>query len=198
MRYAKTQRAETRTRVIETAARALRRDGIDGTGLVGLMGEAGLTKGGFYAHFASKDDLVAEAVAASLRASAEQMHVRGSAAASDGFSGLGAIVDGYLNQAHAAEPEAGCTIGALLSDLTRGGTQVRAAAADGAAGLIAAIEATLPETLGAIRRSRAQAILGLLAGSLQLARLQPEADAKDAILSSAREAARSLADPRAV
>jgi TetR/AcrR family transcriptional repressor of nem operon len=194
MRYAKTRKAETRSRVVETAARALRRDGVDGIGLVGLMGEAGLTKGGFYAHFGSKDDLVAEAVASSIEVSSERMRARRHAAESQQGSGLQAIVDAYLNALHVAAPEGGCTIGALLSDLTRASAPVRRAAADGAARLVSVIEDALPEALGPARRSRAQAILGLLAGSLQLARLESDAGAREAVLSSAREAACRLAE----
>jgi TetR/AcrR family transcriptional repressor of nem operon len=198
MRYAKTRKAETRQRVVETASRALRRDGIDGIGLVGLMGEAGLTKGGFYAHFGSKDDLVAEAVATSLQASAERMRDAGRAAAADGRRGLHAIVDAYLSEAHAAAPEAGCTIGALLSDLSRAKTPVREAAIDGAAALTAAIEEALPVSLGGNRRSRARALLGLLTGGLQLARLETDPQAREAVLSSAREAATLLAEATSI
>lgn len=194
MRYAKTRKAETRSRVVETAARALRRDGVDGIGLVGLMGEAGLTKGGFYAHFASKDDLVAEAVASSIRASCERMRTRSTDAESQQLSGFWAIIDAYLNATHVAAPEAGCTIAALLSDLTRASGPVREAATEGVAQLVSAIEDTLPAALGAACRSRAQAILGMLAGSLQLARLEGDADARDAMLSAAREAACRLAE----
>ena len=88
MRYVKGRKAETRARVVATAGRALRRDGIDGSRLVGLMQEAGLTKGGFYAHFESKDALVAEAVTASLQQSAASMR-----AAAQGARPLVALVE---------------------------------------------------------------------------------------------------------
>ncbi len=194
MRYAKTRKAETRQRVVETAARALRRDGVGGIGLVGLMGEAGLTKGGFYAHFGSKDDLVAEAVASSLHGSAERMRATGRAAEEEGDRGLYAIVDAYLSLAHAAAPEAGCTISALLSDLARAETPVRQAAINGAAALTAAIEEALPVSLRGDRRSKARAVLGLLTGGLQLARLETDLQAREAVLSSTRDAVRLLAD----
>jgi TetR/AcrR family transcriptional repressor of nem operon len=192
VRYAKTRKAETRARVIETAARALRRDGVDGVGLVGLMGEAGLTKGGFYAHFESKDDLVAEAVTSSLRASAERMRKVADAAEAGGPARLDAIVEGYLSAEHAATPEAGCTIGALLSDLTRASAPVRAAAAGGASQLVAAIEDALPDAIETGRHSKAQAVFGLLAGCLQLARLETDPGTRDAVLASARDAVRQL------
>jgi TetR/AcrR family transcriptional repressor of nem operon len=193
MRYAETHKAETRARVVEKAARALRREGVDGIGLVGLMAEAGLTKGGFYAHFTSKDELVAEAMAMSLQASAERMRANGRAAESDGQSALCAIVDAYLSPAHVAAPEAGCSIGALLSDLTRGNQAIRKAAADGTAQLVAAIEDVLPASLGTGRASRAWAIFAMLAGALQLARLQSDPDERDACISAGRDAALLLA-----
>ena len=102
--------------MLETAARALQRDGIDGSGLAGLMGEAGLTKGGFYAHFQSKDDLVAEAVSTSLQAAAVQMRATLRASGDQELDGFRAIVEAYLQPAHAVANEGGCTIGALLSE----------------------------------------------------------------------------------
>lgn len=192
MRYAKSHRAETRTKVVQTATRAFQRDGIDGTGLAGLMGEAGLTKGGFYAHFTSKDALVAEAATVSLQASADRMRARANAAAASGGSALDAIIDAYLSSDHVRSPEGGCAIGALLSDLSRGAPVVREAGASGAARLVEAIDEALPSSLGPDRRPRAQAIFGMLAGCLQLARLEPEGARRDAILSGARDAARLL------
>ena len=87
----------------------------------------------------------------------------------------------------------GCTIGSLLSDLTRGSGPVRAAAAAGADQMAKMIEAALPASLGAERPARAQAILGLLSGCLHLARLQPEPALRDAILAAGRRAVEVLA-----
>ncbi len=193
MRYAKTQKAQTKAHVLDKAAQALRREGVDGVGLVGLMGAAGLTKGGFYAHFASKDDLVAQVTAESLHASAERMQSRAQAAQEEGRCPLTAIVDAYLSETHAAARDTGCTMGALLSDLARASEPVRAKAAQGTAQMAAALEEALPASLGARRGARAQAVLGLLVGSLHLARVETDAQARSAMLASAREAALLLA-----
>lgn len=136
---------------------------------------------------------MAEAASASLQASAERMRTRGKAAKEAGRSALDGIVEAYLNLEHMKKPEAGCTIGALLSDLARGVPMVREAAAGGAAQLVAAVEDALPQSLGLDRKPRAQAIVGMLAGCLQLARLEADPKAGDAILVAGRDAARRLA-----
>jgi TetR/AcrR family transcriptional regulator, transcriptional repressor for nem operon len=71
VRYGKERKQETRRRIIQTAGRRFKRDGIDGSGIATLMSDAGLTNGAFYAHFASKEDLVATTVADQLRAARE-------------------------------------------------------------------------------------------------------------------------------
>ena len=80
MRYGKEHKQATRRRIIETAGRRLKRDGIDGSGVATLMADAGLTNGAFYAHFASKEDLVATAVAEQLRGQASSSAPRRPAA----------------------------------------------------------------------------------------------------------------------
>lgn len=186
MRYAKDHKAETRARVVEAAALALRRDGIDGTGVAALMGEAGLTKGGFYAHFASKDALVAEALDAAARKTTGILRANVTEVAE--ADRLALLVERYLRPEHAEAREGGCTIGSLLADLTRGSELVRSVALAGADDLIALVATCLPAVPQEHRRARAQAIVGLLAGCLQLARLQPDAAARDATLEAGKSA----------
>jgi TetR/AcrR family transcriptional regulator, transcriptional repressor for nem operon len=190
MRYAKDHKAETRARVVEAAARALRRDGIDGTGVAALMGEAGLTKGGFYAHFASKDALVAEALTEAGRATTGSL--REAVMTLNDDDRLAFLARRYLRPEHAGARGAGCTIGSLLSDLTRGSDLVRGAAEASADDLIDLVEACLPSVPPLHRRGRAQAIVGLLSGCLQLARLQPDEAARDAVLEAGQQAAIAL------
>src|SRR6188472_2646553 len=102
-RYAKEHRHETRRRIIESAGRRLKRDGIDGAGVASLMADAGLTNGAFYAHFASKEDLVATAVAEQLRAQAG-----GFGAQPPGAAGVEQIVREYLSVGHRDHREEGC------------------------------------------------------------------------------------------
>ena len=104
MRYTSNHKAETRQRIIGEAARRFRKDGIEGTGLVPLMKALGLTHGGFYAHFESKDALVQ----ASLEAAAEQTLERWQAPAD--AAPARAVVDHYLSAEHRDEPAEGCTV----------------------------------------------------------------------------------------
>ena len=111
-RYGKEHKDETRRRIIESAGRRLKRDGIDGSGIATLMQDAGLTNGAFYAHFASKDDLVATAVAEELR---QQRASFG--ALSSGRAGLEPFVRDYLSIDHRDSRENGCPSAALLDQI---------------------------------------------------------------------------------
>src|SRR4029079_3770508 len=107
-RYAKEHKHETRRRIIESAGRRLKRDGIDGSGVATLMKDAGLTNGAFYAHFDSKEDLVATAVSDQLREQRERI-----GAVAPGRAGVEQIVRAYLSPDHRDNPEEGCPSAAL-------------------------------------------------------------------------------------
>ncbi len=112
MRYAQDHKAQTHERIIHEASARFRRDGIGATGLQPLMKALGLTHGGFYAHFKSKDELVEKA----LRCAADQA----SEYASKAFSaedGLGAFVDMYLSETHRDEPDKGCPLPTMAAEL---------------------------------------------------------------------------------
>src|SRR6266540_3571565 len=98
-RYGKEQKQATRRRIIEVAGRRLKRDGIDGSGIATLMADAGLTNGAFYAHFESKEDLVANAVVEQLREQRESF-----TAQPPGRDGLEQIVRAYLSVEHRDNP----------------------------------------------------------------------------------------------
>jgi AcrR family transcriptional regulator len=110
MRYSSNRKAETRERIVSEAAYRLRKDGIEGTGLVPLMKALGLTQGGFYAHFHSKDALVQ----ASLEAAAKQMAARWQKLADDD---LGAFLADYLSPRHRDNPGNGCILPSLAAEL---------------------------------------------------------------------------------
>src|SRR5438876_10922406 len=101
-RYAREHKHETRQRIVEAAGRRLKRDGIDGSGVATLMKDAGLTNGAFYAHFESKEDLVAAAVSDQLRDQREWL-----AAIAPGRAGLAQMVRTYLTPEHRDHREAG-------------------------------------------------------------------------------------------
>src|SRR5215210_2948319 len=124
-RYGKDQKQATRRRIIEAAGRRLKRDGIEGSGIATLMADAGLTNGAFYAHFASKEDLVANAVAEQLREQRERFSVL-----PPGRAGLEQIVRRYLSVEHRDNPEDGCPSAALLDEIGRSTDAIRRAYTD--------------------------------------------------------------------
>src|SRR2546421_4267978 len=114
VRYSKEHKEATRQRIIETAGRRFKRDGIDGSGVATLMADAGLTNGAFYAHFASKDDLVTNVVADQLKTQAEAYE-----ALSPGRAGLEEFVREYLSPRHRDHRDTGCPSAALLDEIGR-------------------------------------------------------------------------------
>lgn len=125
MRRSKEAKQQTHTRIVEAAARRFRADGIAGVAIADLMGEAGLTHGGFYAHFDNKDALVAEACGAGLAQSRGRMlqSVRKAPAERR----VAAFVARYLTIAHRDHPEAGCMMPVLSAEIARSAPAVRAA-----------------------------------------------------------------------
>jgi len=103
-------KAANHERIVRTASARIRRDGIDRASVGELMAEAGLTHGGFYRHFDSRDELVAEAVESALAHGSKRTNA---AAEAGGTAALAAIIDGYLSRLHRDEPETGCAVAAL-------------------------------------------------------------------------------------
>src|SRR5947208_16457845 len=114
MRYSKGHKPVTRQRIVEAAERRFKQDGIEGAGVATLMADAGVTNGAFYAHFASKEDLVAAAVADQLRAQRVQYSTQ-----PPGRGGAELMVREYLSAAHRDSPEDGCPSAALLAGTGR-------------------------------------------------------------------------------
>ena len=124
MGTSQSDKAASHERILDIAAARFRRDGIDGLGVAELMNEAGLTHGGFYRHFGSRDDLVAEAVEVALAQGSARTQ---SAASRGGWRALRAIIDGYLSTSHRDNPESGCAVAALAEDVARADGRTRAA-----------------------------------------------------------------------
>src|SRR5438034_10875957 len=109
MRYSKGHKLETRRRIVEVAGRRFKQDGIDGTGVATLMSDAGLTNGAFYAHFASKEDLVANVLADQLRTQRQSVDAQ-----PPDREGLDAFIRLYLSPQHRDRCADGCPSAALL------------------------------------------------------------------------------------
>jgi TetR/AcrR family transcriptional repressor of nem operon len=123
MPWPKTHKKETRVRIVEAAAAEFRARGVSGVGVADIMGRAGLTHGGFYSHFASKDDLLVEALERAIQQTRETLG--GSLETLPPEQHLAAVIDRYLSPKHAAHPERGCPVAALASELARAGRKAR-------------------------------------------------------------------------
>jgi AcrR family transcriptional regulator len=162
-----TRKELTHDRILDVASRAIRRAGYDGVGLATIMKEAGLTHGGFYAHFASRDALLAEAT---QRAGRDTGAVLGEVlrqAQSQGMSPFRALVTAYLADAQLENAECGCVVAALASEIPRQNEEVASAARARVLGLLELVRRTLPAS---VDPALAQVVTATLVGTLQLAR----------------------------
>ena len=123
MRQSAEEKARTHERIVGVAAKRIREEGLDGPAVAEIMQAAGLTHGGFYKHFGSRDDLIAEATEKALADSDRFLH----RLTDDAKDPLAAFVDWYLSPQHRAEPGAGCAVAALGDDVRRGDERVRVA-----------------------------------------------------------------------
>jgi AcrR family transcriptional regulator len=189
VRYTKEHKQETRERIIATAGRRLKRDGIEGSGVATLMKDASLTNGAFYAHFASKDDLVAEAIADQLHA----LHANIVAQAEPGPAGLEQIARWYLSAQHRDNPGDGCPNAALLDEIGRCGDATRQAYTDGVLVVIDGLAARMAPEDPPSARVKALSLLGLMAGTLQLSRALTDRQLSDDLLEQGLRNALTLA-----
>lgn len=185
MRQSKEVAAQTRERILKTASRAYRRRGIAGIGLAELMAEAGLTHGGFYKHFPSKDALAAEAIAHALDETRRTLE-RAVAAAAPGAR-LAALIDSYLTPVHRDRPDRGCALAALGTEAAHGAPSVRAALADGFARLAGLAAEQMADAALPLREAKGQALVSALVGTLMLSRTLPDRGQSDAMLTRSRD-----------
>jgi AcrR family transcriptional regulator len=178
VRYAAEHKQATRQRIIETAGRRLKSDGIDGSGVATLMADAGLTNGAFYGHFSSKDDLVAQAIADQLRVQHEGLR----ASLGPGRARLEPLVREYLSPAHRDNRADGCPNAALLDEIGRSADATRQAYTEGVLTIADDIAARLAPDDPPSARVRALSLLAMLFGTLQLSRALTDAELADQVL----------------
>ena len=140
-----TRRETTHDRIVDVAARTLRRSGYAGVGVADVMKQAGLTHGGFYAHFESRDALLAEAIERAGRDSAANISRRIDAARTRGHSALRGLVEGYLSDEHLSAAETGCVVAATSSEMPRQSAALRALSSARVNNLIAMVKQALPK-----------------------------------------------------
>ena len=191
MRYPKDQKQATRQRILEAAGRRFKQDGIDGAGVAAVMSDAGLTNGAFYAHFKSKEDLVANVLADQLRTQRQGF---------DGLpsdrAGLEAMVRLYLSPQHRDQCADGCPSAALLDEIVRRPAATRQVFTDEQLATADAIAARLDPTDPEAARTDALTLFGLLVGTLQLSRALTDRDLSDQLLAQGVETALKLLDDR--
>jgi TetR/AcrR family transcriptional repressor of nem operon len=177
VRYGKEHKQATRRRIIEAAGRRFKQDGIDGSGIATLMKDAGLTNGAFYAHFESKEDLVATAVAEQLREQREHY-----SAQPPGRAGVERIVREYLSVEHRDNPEDGCPSAALLDEIGRGTDATKRAYTDNQLVIIDDIAARLAPDDPRSARLKTLSAFAMLIGTLQLSRALADRQLADELL----------------
>ena len=183
MRTSNEQKAATRQRIMEQAGRLFRRHGIDGVGVDAVMHEAGLTHGGFYGHFASKEALAAEVCADALTRSAARWERIRSENHPD--AALALIVENYLGAAYLQDSERGCVVPVLGAELARKEGS-RPALTDALRVMIDALAACLPRRRRRPARERAMAKFATMVGAVLLARLSCDPAFSAEILDAAR------------
>jgi AcrR family transcriptional regulator len=188
-RYDAEHKGETRRRIIDTAGRRLKQDGIDGSGIAALMSDAGLTNGAFYAHFTSKSDLVANVVADQLRAQRAVL-----SSLPPGRAALEEFVRDYLSPQHRDQPSTGCPSAALLDEIGRCDDAIRDSYAEGMQSIVDVVATHLSPRDPSAERTRALGLFTILVASLQLARGVSDRELSDDLLEAGIRNAQILLD----
>lgn len=190
-RASREAKAASRVRIVEEAARLLRERGIEATGVADIMEAAGLTHGGFYRHFSSKEELAAEAIDWAIEgfvsALEEDIRRRGPREA------IARYIAQYLSPAHIAVPGKGCPLAALSEEAPRGPEPCRQAIARGAGRIVAMLEQAMPDDEPK-PRIRATGLLATMIGTVVLARAATSPAAAREALAAGRHAAEGYLD----
>ena len=187
MRYSREHKQETHARIVRKASVRLRQKGAHGIGVADLMKEAGLTHGGFYAHFDSREALVIEAFAYAMDRSME--HWRKTAAQTPPEKRLSTIVDAYLTTVHRDDPGHGCAVPTLGAEIARESAKTRRAFATKLEEMIDMIADQIPDMPRKTARKQAAATLATMMGTLVLSRIAGNSEFSDEILAAGREVA---------
>ena len=167
MGHSRAEKEKTHKRIVKIAAKRFREEGLAGVGIAELMKEAGLTVGGFYKHFDSRDDLVAEAVSSAFGNWKSQVDAVASGGPPVSYAKL---IDDYLNEAHRSNPGAGCVFSALAPEIARSDKRTRGLASEQIRNDIELIAALIPGKDKRMARSRAILTFSALVGAMSLPR----------------------------
>lgn len=183
MRKSRQETIETRKRIVEAASVEFRMHGIEGTGLTGLMAAAGLTHGGFYRHFESKGQIVAEACESSIDSLMGRLEAILSG--EGGGGGFEAIVASYLSVRNRDDLAFSCPYASLGSELARDDVQVKDVATTGLERVVDLLTAQLTQDSGSLARTRALAAISTMVGALTLSRITSRKKLSTEILDAA-------------
>lgn len=173
----------THERIVSAASRAIRRSGYGGTGVADIMKEAGLTHGAFYAHFASRDVMLAEAA---NHAGAESIaRARELVATLPAELSLEALIQSYLSQEHLKDIECGCPVAALVSEMPRQSAEVRRVATSRIKDMIDLVAGEVPAKSAADAREQGLATVAMMVGALVLARAVDDPALSEALRATA-------------
>ncbi|MCX8497081.1 MAG: TetR/AcrR family transcriptional regulator [Akkermansiaceae bacterium] len=161
------RKEQSHERIVEVAARAIRRAGYRGVGVADIMKEAGLTHGGFYAHFASREALLVEAMQEASRGNQAELSEAMARRMVKGHSRFSALVWAYLHDSHLIRTENGCVVAALSSEMTRQGDVVHQEARRRVTYLVEFVRSSLPQ---GVDPEQAEVVTATMVGALQLAR----------------------------
>ncbi|CUX33209.1 HTH-type transcriptional repressor NemR [compost metagenome] len=189
MRVSRAQAEENRDRIITVASRLFREHGFDGIGLKDLMKGAGLTQGGFYKQFTSKDDLAALA----SRRALESATRRWSAAAADTSDPLEAVMAFYLSKDHRGEKAEGCPLVALGADAARQSANVRRPFEDGIRAHFEILDELMGDADSSSPSEKAMAILSMMVGAVTLSRIIEDESLSERVLDAAAGEVRRIA-----
>ena len=189
MKKSKVETAETRKRIVEIAAKAFRKQGIEATGVAQIMATAGLSHGGFYRHFSSKDQLVTEAMSAS-----DKNLLRDSKAAADqGAKAMLSVFHDYMTKDYRDNMEDGCPLAAMGSELVRAAGETRHVATNNFKKIIETVSPFMLEHEGEERSDVALSLITNMVGALTVARMVDDPEFSDRILEiTQRRIARSI------
>jgi TetR/AcrR family transcriptional repressor of nem operon len=187
MRYSREHKLETHARIVKRASVRLREKGAHGIGVADLMKDAGLTHGGFYAHFDSRDALVIEAFAYAMDRSNERWRKLAEQTPPD--KRLATIVEQYLTSVHRDDPGHGCAVPTLGAEIARESPKTRKAFAAKLEQMIDILAAQIPGVPREAAREQAMATLATMMGTLVLARIAGNGAFSDEILAAGRDAA---------
>jgi TetR/AcrR family transcriptional repressor of nem operon len=193
MRYSKEHKLETHARIVKKASVRLREKGAHGVGVADLMKEAGLTHGGFYAHFDSREALVIEAFAYAMDRSTERW--RNLAEATPPEKRLATIVNSYLTPAHRDDPGSGCAVPTLGAEIARESPKTRKAFSAKLEQMVDMLAEQIPDVPRKAARKQAMAAIATMMGTMVLARIAGNGDFSDEILGAGRDAVLDRASP---